>query len=145
MIFFYNQHVLLLLAEKPIKIKKKNPKVFDFIFRQMAESLCGLVALFYPQFKTAGVLKDPAATPPGGAQQLGQCVKAGWPTASELLEMSLETPGCCSLDHSGFRASKAGCADCTLSRGVQLRKERSRLQLDLGVLLRRPLLTGLLN
>lgn len=29
----------------------------------MAESLCGLVTLFYPQFKTAGVLKAPVAAP----------------------------------------------------------------------------------
>lgn len=34
--FSYNKHVLLLQAGKPIKIKKENPKAFDFIFSKMA-------------------------------------------------------------------------------------------------------------
>lgn len=57
--------------------------------------------------------------------------------------MPLETPGLWNLGRSGFRTSKIGCVVCTLSRGVQLRKER--LQLDLWALLWRLLLIGLLS
>lgn len=57
--------------------------------------------------------------------------------------MPLETPGLWNLGCSGFRTSKIDCVVCTLSRGVQLRKER--LQLDLWTLLWRLLLIGLLS
>jgi hypothetical protein len=70
----------------------------------MAESLCGLVALFYPQFKTAGVLKAPAVTPPGGAHSLAcvsrlaglqppNCLKCLWKLqASAVLAILVSEP-----------------------------------------------------